>query len=384
MESFMDARNWPVGREGEAPRRQARFTCNQNHFCETTIKRFRVHLLSFLSEQSLPLEQHSVEALSESLQNELKQLHANAYLSRLFALRRQLSKQAEQGASANGMVPAANLITSDFSRQASQLFGACVEKYLEGVRRQVGPELLREEIEAFRVEFLQRANRQTMKILELFGVENRAHQAGAYSQTKQASCKPENKIYVISYLQDLFGRGLLYPMELYHEITGDEDVRRDPDAPALPRKLCFHILAGIRKRLIGAEKYDKINARLLKLLTQATEKDCDFNVRECNAILMEETNRLHLMEHMLHCLDLLTHSSRREQLIQNINASIRGEADVCESPPFNNEDLSTLCNAWARFLYDNYALIPSKRTTKIVLERYLPEKAGALRMGSTV
>jgi hypothetical protein len=383
--SFMNARNRSAGQNGETPRKQACFSSSHTHFCENTAKRFRVHLLSFLSEHCLPLEQDCVEAVCENFQNEFKQLHLSAYLSKLFVLRRQVSKRPDQSATENGVVQAANLITSDFSRKAGQLFGASIGKYLEKTRQKADSGLTSSGIEAFRTEFLKRAARQTKNILELFGLEHRTHPSAARPSVKQSSAARKNGVYVIPYLQDIFGRGLLYPTELYPGITdadGGGTAQGTADAAALPRKICFHILSGIRKQLVGAERYDRINAQLLKQLMRATGKDCGFNVRECAALLMKEQTRRQLMEHMARCLELLTHRSQRERLIQNINASIRKDDDA-EAPTFCKEDLTTLCTAWARFLYDNYALVRSKRTTKILLERYLPEKAGALRKSST-
>jgi hypothetical protein len=354
-------------RNGRIPRLRDELTRAQETFCETTLKRFRVHLLAYASQRGVQLDQRFVDDNSSRFYRKLKDIQVDSYLAKLFTLRRSVSAHQGENESPEPIIQAANAITADFATQVSEAFRTYLEAYFDQVCCEIGGNSLNEVILRFEREMLQRSSKQTMKIMELFGLEY------APQPEFEATSKGRSNEVPVSHIKDLFGRGLLYPLELYFAIADTDNIHYKLPDPVFPRSFCSPVLQTTSELLVGDKKYANINSRFTKLMVQNTGKTSGFSREDCNKMFGLENVRLYLMGYMLNNLKVLLNSSLRDRYIVNINTAFPDSIKALASQPFSAQHYDMLCVAWARFLCDNYACIKAKRTAREVLSQYIPD-----------
>jgi hypothetical protein len=407
----------------------------QESFCETTLKRFRAHLSKFASENKISLQPDLVHKNCQTFGPRLKSRQQQHYLQKLAGLRRDISRTLHKGGSISEWTSHTREITLDFTQRIMHLFEEFLNASIPGLE-EMNREAVADIRDAFHRELSQRSLRQTANILELFALTSRATpaakappEAGAGSgaaaahsdapdagpqataeaddeslptqseaesaetaindEAKEAACAMQDeevqpKAPPCQKIEDLFGRGLLHPLDLYFQICDPDTDPHDAKKAVFPRRFCGPILHVSRSYLIGRDKYCGTNEQFLKCLRQISGKDEEFTREDCAVLFEEPRIKLFLMGYLLNNLKIFMKEIKQEKFMDNVNAMLIHQG-VDETRRFEDRHFTILTNAWARFLVDNFDELKAKKTGRAVLKHYVPalvqkmEKREAMR-----
>ncbi len=140
-------------------------------------------------------------------------------------------------------------------------------------------------------------------------------------------------------LLDAFGRSLLSPLERRYPILDQEDSPRR-GAPGFPRAFCAPVLAEIKFRLIGDDKYDATNAKFIHSIRNHCHVEGQLDRAKMQEYFDHPTVRQYVVAYSLH--------------------------------------LSMLTTSWALFVFDNRDSAPLSSATHRILRFYIPGRMDSL------
>jgi hypothetical protein len=374
---------------------RADITKAQESFCEKTIKSFRVHLHTFASHHKITLSADQIRKNCNEFLPQIRACQFEHYVSKLAASRKDICRNMRACGDMSHGAALSKEITHSFTHHLAKMFHSFVNASVPGLSSpaQGGLEAL---IESFRQDAYQRSIQQTSQILELFALSARVEPVkktaspAAFSETdahpppapeeddEQAPSHEPPSLPCNPKILDIFGRGLLYPLDLYFRICNQDEAANDPKKPVFPRCFCSPVLFVAQSYLIGTDKYRRANAQFLQYMTQAAGTE-DFTHEDCTVMFDEPRIKIFLMGYLLNNLKVFMDEIKQEKFIDNVNTALI-QSSGSQATHFEEKHFSTMTNAWARFLFDNFELLKAKKTGKAVLKHYIPALSRQLKI----
>lgn len=237
----------------------------------------------------------------------------------------------------------------------------------------------------FRGDMMSRVRRLNVELVELYCQMHRSLQA-AHGQARQSR---ENKAgdERVPQLLDAFGRGLLHPV----------DCQRGIEACCLtsdthfPRMLCAPVLQALRFYVIGSEKYDATNKKILQSIYKYCTTESHFQRSRLAEYFEEPHVRQYLLAYLLNILNIFCEESKVEAFsnvvqshlgvlpVATVNASpgagsppgVKGPGDV-DAPIFCATHRAMLLQAWAQYCLGHLDVLPGRRRAVKILRHHLP------------
>ncbi|MDK2957592.1 MAG: hypothetical protein PWQ57_3090 [Desulfovibrionales bacterium] len=375
---------------------RADITKAQESFSEKTIKSFRGHLHDFASNHKISLSADQVRENCKEFLPQIKACQFEYYVSKLVASRKDICRAMRARGKASPGAVLSQKITHAFTHRLAKMFHSFVSASVPGLTAPAedGLEAL---IETFRQDAYQRSMQHTAKILELFalsaGVEcvtEKTEPAGESSETEtqrapvpeelteQELLQEESVLTCNPKILDIFGRGLLYPLDLYFQVCDPDQNPSIPKKPTFPRSFCGPVLFVAKSYLIGTDKYRHANAQFVKYVSQAAGTE-DFTREDCAQMFDEPRIKLFLMGYLLNNLRVFMDEIKQEKFIDNVNTALV-QLNGPQSERFEEKHFSIMTNAWARFIFDNFEELKAKKTGKAVLKHYIPALSQQLKI----
>jgi hypothetical protein len=172
-------------------------------------------------------------------------------------------------------------------------------------------------------------------------------------------------------LLDAFGRGLLSPVENRYPILDQDGHRRS--VPGFPRIFCAPVLAEIKFRLIGDDKYDATNAKFIESIRKHCQVEGQLDRSKLREYFQYPAVRQYLTAYCIHLLKHLLDEDRRDIFQANVNVRLRKNV-TDTAREFTDMYMSILTSSWALSVFDN--LEGKHRTGAVprILRYYIPGK----------
>ena len=333
-------------------------------FVETAGKRYRLYLGRVLTSAGASIGAANPERLRvavENFQTLVTQRLDRHYIARLSEITRTIIAEASEdpelgflpGPKAEGVAEGfLDILGNAFSVQASRTLGELTSQPSEGLH---GFAL------SFRDDMAPRVRRLNMDMVELY--------CRVSQEETIAACREHGDECpdVVPQLLDAFGRGLLYPVEQH---CGIESCSMDNTA-CFPRQLCAPVLRAMQIYVIGTEKYEATNRKLL----QSIYKYCTINSAFERSKLVEYFEEPHVMQYLtaylVHVLHVLSEDTKLETFTKFVDANLR-EMHPDDAPPFLPAHLTMLVQSWARYCLDNLHAVSGRKRAAKIIQFHLP------------
>ncbi|MCA1943894.1 MAG: hypothetical protein LDL30_01245 [Desulfovibrio sp.] len=236
----------------------------------------------------------------------------------------------------------------------------------------------------FRGDMTSRIRRLNVELVALYCQMHRSLQA-AHGQSRQSREKRAQEERVPRLL-DAFGRGLLHPV----------DCQRGIEACCLtsdthfPRLLCAPVLQALRCYVIGSEKYDATNRKILQSIYRYCTAESQFQRSRLAEYFEEPHVRQYLLAYLLHILNVLCEESKVEAFSNVVQSHLAAlPLDMFPSPVAGSQrdakglgvlDAPTFCathramllQAWAQYCLGHLEVLPGRRRAVKILRHHLP------------
>jgi|GEM_PF-3278204 len=354
----------PAGRQPPREELLERIEKRKHSFVETAGKRYRLYLGRALTSAGAAIGAADPEHLRvavEAFQGLVAQRMDRHYIGRLSGVMQAVIAEASQDPDL-GFLPGPKAETiamgfletlgNAFAVHASRAVGELTPQPTEGMH---GCAL------SFRDDMVPRVRRLNMDMVELY--------CRAYQEESLAACRENGDECpdAVPQLLDAFGRGLLLPVERY---CGIESCAMD-NTECFPRGLCAPVLRAMRFYVIGSEKYDVTNRKLLQSIYKYCTTDSTFE-RARLAEYFEESHVLqYLTAYLVHILHVLGEETKLETFAKFVRTNLK-ELHPDAGHVFRPAHLTMLLESWARYCLDNLHALNGPRRAARIIQAHLP------------
>ncbi len=172
-------------------------------------------------------------------------------------------------------------------------------------------------------------------------------------------------------LLDAFGRGLLSPVEEHYPILDQDGERRG--VPGFPRIFCAPVLAEVKFRLIGDDKYDATNAKFIESIRKHCQVEGQLDRTKLREYFRYPAVRQYLTAYSIHLLKHLMDEDRRDLFQDNVNVRLRKNV-TDTAREFRPMHMSILTSCWALFVFENLEGKHRSGVVPRILRYYIPGK----------
>ncbi len=339
-------------------------------FGEMAAGRYRYAVCKGLTAQKAPLDKNAIDVTCAGFNQQARTAYVKHFVN---ALDMEFNQRFEDdGAALEGFKPATFIqqITHQTVEQVDDVFRTFATECFSRIpRAECDEKGLESLLKGFHSDMLSRTLRHNARFIEELGllVKTVTEAEAAARDIQSEQTPPPRYAYA-----DMFGRGLLEPLDLYYRIADARDDLHGDRDPFL-RQFCGPLLHVVQHFLVGKEKYNTVNGSLLS----AVIRYCSGEDAVCKEKIQEYFTHNKLKEYVIryltYFLKILLVEEKREGFVSSINYRIKSHSPESELV-FTQGHFNMLVSSWARYVFDNTPDLEEKKTTVKILKKYMPAK----------
>ncbi len=340
----------------------ANILSRKQSFTDTSSKRYIFYLGKFLTISEVVLEPEVIRKSAAAFKVDVQELFHIEYISKMLRDIKLILDESAKDPEL-GFFPGerARSIAADFMDAIMVTFvrnaSACVDRYVK-----VRVDALNSLAVRFRDDMRPRVDRLNVDIVDLYSLMHRSME-----DYRCKECEDEDPNTVRRIL-DAFGRGLLHPIEVK---LGIENSALD-DFEHYPRLYCGPTLAALKSYILGTEKYEVTNRKMLKSIYKFCAAEEKFQREKLSRYFEEEHVKQYILAYILHILQVLEPEHKRMAFMQVIQNELT-EIDEDLEDAFTEARLYQLLETWAHYVYEHRGIVSGKKKAQRILQTYLPD-----------
>ncbi|AGW12946.1 hypothetical protein DGI_1072 [Megalodesulfovibrio gigas DSM 1382 = ATCC 19364] len=340
-------------------------------FVDTASKRYLLYLGRWMTRAGAVLAQDNadqVQCAADAFRQAVAGRMESHYLGRLLSVMKAVIEEASRDPGLGFLPgPKAEAIAHTFLDDLADAFAAHLDQSMCALNARPSAESPTGEtsgyVVQFRGEMEPRVRRLNVELVELYC---RMHR----SLKKDYCCVQEEEApreETVPQLLDAFGRGLLHPVDC---CRGIDSCTLASDTN-FPRLLCAPVLQALRSYVIGSDKYDATNKKLIQSIYKYCTAQSEFQRSRLTEYFEEPHVKQYLLAYIVHILQVFCEETKLEAFANVVRANLK-EVPGTEGIGFRQIHLSMLVHSWARCCLDNLGTLRGRKRVVQILRVHLP------------